>query len=57
MIQSLGQLGRLAVMVEDGTAVVTVNGRRWLLDPLCLKPAPGEQPENEESEIFLRGMW
>ena len=27
-----------------------VNGRRWALDPQCLIPTPGEQPEDEEGE-------
>ena len=33
--------------MEDGSAMVMVNGRRWSLDPRCLLPAPGEQPEGE----------
>ena len=35
--------------MEDGSVVVRVNGRRWVLDPSCVVPAPGEQPEDELS--------
>ena len=55
--QSLGQLGRLTIILEDGSVVVMVNGRRWILDPLCLIPARGEQPEDEDSEISTAILW
>ena len=48
--QSLGQLGRIEKLVDNGSAVVKVNGRRWRLDPLCLTPAPGEQLQDEEGD-------
>ncbi|CAI8033698.1 E3 ubiquitin-protein ligase MIB2 [Geodia barretti] len=50
MALSLGQLGRLTIILEDGSVVVMVNGRRWILDPLCLIPARGERPEDEDTE-------
>ena len=52
--QTLGQLGRVGVLIEDGCVVVVVDGKRWLLDPRCLVPAHGEQPEDELSELCLR---
>ena len=55
--QSLGQLGRLTIILEDGSVVVMVNGRRWILDPLCLIPARGERPEDEDSEISTAILW
>ena len=55
--QSLGQLGRLTIILEDGSVVMMVNGRRWILDPLCLIPARGEQPEDEDSEISTAILW
>ena len=55
--QSLGQLGRLTIILEDGSVVVMVNGRRWILDPLCLIPARGERPEDEDSEISTATLW
>ena len=51
-IQSLGQLGRVESLVDDCSVVVKVNGRKWILDPRCLVPTPGEQPEDEESEYY-----
>ena len=50
ILQSLGQLGRVERYLNDGSVMVKVNGRRWALDPRCLVPAPGEQPQDEESE-------
>ena len=47
--QSLGQLGRFSLLMDEGSAVVRVNGRRWIMDPLCLLSAPEEQPEDEQS--------
>ena len=48
--QSLGQLGRVEKLVDNGSAAVKVNGRIWRLDPLCLTPAPGEQLQDEEGD-------
>ena len=56
-IQTLGRLGRVGVSVEDGFAVVVVDGKRWLLDPRCLVPARGEQPEDELSETFCEYLY
>jgi ankyrin repeat protein len=50
MALALGQLGYVGLTVEDGGAVLRVNGRRWVLDPSCVVPAPGEQPEDEMTE-------
>ena len=35
----------------DGGAMVKVNGMRFRMDPLCLLSAPGEQLQDEESQI------
>ncbi|CAI7989113.1 E3 ubiquitin-protein ligase MIB2 [Geodia barretti] len=51
MALCLGQLGRVERFLNDGSTVVKVNGRRWALDPQCLIPTPGEQPEDEEAEV------
>jgi hypothetical protein len=51
MALSLGQLGRVERFLNDGTAVVVVNGKRWAFNPLCVTSAPGEQPEDEETEV------
>ena len=48
LTQSLGQLGRMERLLDSGSAVVKVNGRRFRMDPLCLTPAPGEQLHDEE---------
>ena len=47
--QSLGQLGRVVLIIEDGSLIVRVNGMRWILSPLCVVPAPGEKPQDEQS--------
>ncbi|CAI8020766.1 E3 ubiquitin-protein ligase MIB2, partial [Geodia barretti] len=51
MVLSLGQLGRVERFLNDGTAVVVVNGKRWAFNPLCVTSAPGEQPEDEGTEV------
>ena len=49
MPQSLGQLGKVVTFNAKGDVVVTVDGRRWILNPKCIMPAPGETPlETEE---------
>ena len=52
--QSLGQLGRVERLLDDGSVAVVVNGRRWILDPRCLVPVPGEQPQDEGSEYYYK---
>ena len=50
--QSLGQLGRVGLTIGDGSVVVVVNGRRWILDPECVVHVFGQQPEDELSETL-----
>ena len=50
--QCLGQLGHVVRFMCDSPGVaVRVNGMKWVLDPLCLAPAPGEQPEDEMGQL------
>ena len=44
MMQSLGQLGRVQRLLNDGAAVVKVNGKRWAYDTKCLIPVRGAEP-------------
>lgn len=48
--QSLGHLGKVVKVLPSDDVQVAVAGRRWVFSPFCLKPAPGEQPNQESSE-------
>ena len=52
-IQSLGQLGRVTVFDQCGHPCIVVNGYQWVMHSSCVVPAPGEQPENEQSMIDM----
>ena len=47
--QSLGQVGRVVMLDEDGYPILKVNGYQWVMDCCCLQLVPGEKPENEMS--------
>ena len=47
--QSLGQVGRVMKVKANGDIRVAVNGSRWILNPKCLSPAPGETPIEEKT--------
>ena len=37
-------MGRVANVFPTGDVRVSVNGRVWTYNPMCLLPAPGEDP-------------
>ncbi len=43
-LQSLGQLGRVIHILPNGDFKVILKGKRWILSPGTLVPAPGETP-------------
>lgn len=49
MAMSLGQVGRVMKIQSNGNVRVAVNGSRWLFNPKCLTPAPGEVPMEEKT--------
>ena len=49
VLQSLGLVGRLLKVRGNGDVRVAVNGSRWILNPHCLSPAPGEVPIEEKT--------
>ena len=49
-IQSLGQAGRVVKVFPTGDVRVAVNGRVWTFNPLCMVPAPGENPPEVSRE-------
>ena len=51
--QSLGQLGRVIKVFPTGDVRVSVNGRTWTYNPLCLVPAPGENPPDSAREFIV----
>ena len=53
--QALGQLGRVVKLRSDDNVKVAVNGRRWIMNPLCLCPAPGATPLEEEEGTGTKG--
>ena len=42
--QSLDQVGRVSTVFPTGDVRVSVNGRVWTFNPMCLIPAPDENP-------------
>lgn len=44
MALALGQAGRVVKVFPTGDVRVAVNGRVWTFNPLCMVPAPGENP-------------
>ena len=44
VFQSLGQLGKVTKVFGSGDLRVDVNEASWTFNPLCLVPAPGENP-------------
>ena len=58
-MQSLGQVGRVIKVFPTGDVRVSVNGRTWTYNPLCMEPAPGENPPEapRESIIHLNLVW
>ena len=49
LLQSLGQVGRVVKVYDNGDVRVAVNGSRWKFNPDCLSPAPGETPIEEKT--------
>ena len=47
--QSLGQVGRVIKVQANGDVRVAVNGRRWVLNPHCMVPAPKQVPQEDIS--------
>lgn len=54
-LQSLGQVGRVIKLFPTGDVRVSVNGRTWTFNPLCMVPAPGENPP--EAPRKLRSLF
>jgi E3 ubiquitin-protein ligase mind-bomb len=50
-IQSLGQPGRVIRIFSSGDCRVSVNGRNWTFNPLCLRAAPDEDPPPAVDDI------
>jgi ankyrin repeat protein len=49
MALALGQAGRVVKIRANGDIRVAVNGSRWVFNPKCLTPAPGEVPIEEQT--------
>ena len=47
--QALGQAGRVVKIRANSDIRVAVNGSRWVFNPKCLTPAPGEVPIEEQT--------
>lgn len=41
--QALGQVGVVTKELSSGDVQVAVNGKRWIMNPCCLLPAPGDK--------------
>ena len=51
-LQSPGQVGRVTKVRANGGVRVAVNGSRWIFNPKCLSPAPGETPLEETTGLL-----
>ena len=45
--QSLGQVGRIIKVQGNGDVRVAVNGKRWIMNPRCMVPAPNLTPPED----------
>ena len=45
--QSLGQVGRVVKVQANSDVRVAVNGRRWIMNPRCMVPAPNQTPQED----------
>ena len=43
-MQSLGQVGRVIKVQGNSDVRVAVNGKRWIMNPRCMVPAPNQIP-------------
>ena len=58
VFQSLGQLGKVTKVFGSGDLRVDVNGASWTFNPLCLVPAPGENPPDVPGiNMFVMFKW
>ena len=47
LLQSLGQIGRIVKVQTNNDVRVAVNGRRWVMNPRCMVPAPSQIPRED----------
>ena len=45
--QSLGQVGRVIKVQVNSDIRVAVNGRRWVMNPKGMVPAPNQTPQED----------
>ena len=59
LLQIAGQIGCLTKVYINNRVQVYVQGRGWLLDPLCLEPAPGETASytSDPNSMTLIAEW
>lgn len=51
-VQTVGQLGVVKGVSNEGNAIVVVKGRLWIFNPLCLSAAPGEKVSDFQSKLL-----
>ena len=53
MLQSIGQLGTVQGVGNNGNVAVLMKTRLWTFNPLCLRPAEREEENQVSSESFV----
>jgi len=51
-MQTVGQLGVVKGVNNEGNALVVVKRRLWIFNPLCLSAAPGETVSDFQSKLL-----
>lgn len=51
-LQSVGQLGSVQGVSNDGNVAVLMKTRLWTFNPLCLRPAERGEEQEVSSESF-----
>lgn len=54
MSSALGKVGEVIKLDSDGDAVVQFGRQKWVYNPACLTPAPGQPVDEVEVEVSLR---
>ena len=53
-MQTLGKVGEVVKVDSDGDVVVQFGQQKWLYNPACVNPAPGEAVDTVTVEVSAR---
>ena len=51
--QALGKVGEVVKVDSDGDVVVQFGQQKWLFNPACLTPAPGEELDTVTVDVSV----